>query len=121
MGLNVGGMWLGYTGDTEFNKGHPNQFQRGVHFKHLACKSDELSILPHPAFSDRLMEYMRRATRIRVPPRNLILTPEGMAKQPKSEPTINALCTYTASFGRQKTTNQVPFCCARAQTANAQC
>jgi hypothetical protein len=92
MGLNIGGAWIGHA-----NNG---QFQRGVSFEELVTKSDKISILPHPAFSQPCMDWMRRATSIRVPPRDLLLTDEGIARQPEREPTIDALIEFTDSFGR---------------------
>lgn len=104
MGLNISGMWLGYSGDA--NVSNPGKFQRGIHFKHLATKSEAISILPHPPFSDNVMAWMRRQTRIRVPPRALVLTPEGVAKHPVENATINELVTFTASMNRKRTVQQ---------------
>jgi hypothetical protein len=95
MGLNIGGAWIGYTDKAT------GQFHRGVSFEDLINKSEKICILPHPPFSDACMDWMRRATSIRVPPRDLILTDEGIKAQPEREPTIDALVSFTESLGRE--------------------
>ena len=72
-GANVGGMWIGYT------KPGCKTMQRGITFDELAGKSDKISFLAHPAFSTECKTDIERALRIRVPPRDLILTPEGLS------------------------------------------
>lgn len=93
-GANVCGGLVGYS------DGATGQFQRGVHFQHLINKSPEVSFLPHPPFSDACMEWMRRATRIRVPPRDLVLTDAGIAAQPERNPTIDALIEHVNAMER---------------------
>ena len=92
MGVNVGGAWIGHSQQGQFN--------RGVSFEELITQSENIAILPHPAFSQACMDWMRRATSIRVPPRDLILTDEGIKAQPEHEPTIDALIEFTDSLGR---------------------
>jgi len=103
---NVAGMWIGYTGAESSE--HGGGFQRGVHFEELINKSERVSIVMHPEFTDRQMEYMRRATAIRVPPLDYILTKEGMAKQSKTEPTIDSLVQFTKSMNRKRVVEQDP-------------
>ncbi len=72
-GANVGGMWLGYTAPGA------SVMQRGVHFADLATASERISIVAHPALSPQCKANVERSLRIRIPPKDLILTPTGMA------------------------------------------
>lgn len=47
------------------------------------------------------MEWMRRAVRVRVPPRDLILTEAGIAKQPEKMPALDAICKYASGMNRE--------------------
>jgi hypothetical protein len=96
-GVNVGGAWIGRSDPSGVKP-----FHRGVSFEDIVTKSDRVSILPHPAFSQPCMDWMRRATSIRVPPRDLVLTAEGIKAQPEREPTIDALVSFTESMGRSE-------------------
>jgi len=96
-GVNLCGMWLGYSGVHSEKAG---TFQRGVHFTDLINKSEKISIIMHPEFSDSCMAWMKKATAIRVPPRDLILTEEGIANFPKREPTIDKLVKFTDGMQR---------------------
>ena len=106
---NLGGLWLGYVGDySDPSVGPADTFQRGVQFIEMENKSPRMCILPQTIFSDRLMAWMRVATRIRVKPRNLYLTPQGMSAQPEVEPTLEHLVKFAASMGRVSTVQQEP-------------
>ncbi len=107
---NLGGAWFGYVGDyADPTIGDGGQtFQRGVQFIEMENKSPRMCILPQPLFSDRLMAWMRVATRIRVKPRDLYLTKQGMERQPESEPILDKLVAHAAAFRRQSTVQQDP-------------
>ena len=77
-GKNVGGFWTGYSGSASH---HTGQFQRGITFEDLVNKSDNISVMPHPAFSKECMTWMRTRTSMRVPPRELTITinPENVS------------------------------------------
>jgi hypothetical protein len=93
-GANVGGMWLGYT---ERGSG---TMKRGIEFKELVAKSDNISILAHPAFSDEVKAHIEHAVRVRVPPKDLVLTPEGVAAYPEKSPKLEEIAAFTRSLGR---------------------
>jgi len=73
---------------------------RGIAFEELVNKSEHISVLAHPPFSDDCKTYIERALRVRVPPRDLVLTPEGMAAQPERCAKIEEISKFTASLGR---------------------
>jgi len=93
-GANVGGMWIGYT--TPGCK----TMQRGITFDELAGKSDKISFLAHPAFSAECKADIERALRIRVPPRDLILTPEGMAAHSVRNAKLDEIAALCVKAGR---------------------
>ena len=107
---NVGGAWFGYVGDySDPDVGPRDQFQRGVQFVEMENKSPKMCILPQPAFSDQLMTWMRVATRIRVRPRDLYLTPKGISQQPERDPKLDKLVSLVDSFNRRSTVQQEPI------------
>ena len=93
-GGNVGGMWIGYT------KPGCKTMQRGITFEELAGKSDKISMLAHPAFSAECKADIERALRIRVPPRDLILTPEGVAAHPARCAKLDDIAAHCTKMGR---------------------
>jgi hypothetical protein len=117
----VGGAWLGYSGAVAqanarigatigVGKGPGAEdlvqhFQRGVTFEEIVNKSERISIVPHPVISERCMEWMQRAVRVRIPPRDLILTEAGIAKQPEKMAALDAVCKYAATMNREVSIN----------------
>ena len=93
-GANVGGIWMGYT------KPGAKTMQRGITFEELAGKSDRISILAHPGFTPESKADMERALRIRVPPRDLILTPEGVAAHPARCAKLDEIAGFCTKVGR---------------------
>jgi hypothetical protein len=93
-GASVGGVWLGYTTPGS------STMQRGIEFKELVAKSDRISILAHPAFSPTVKAHIERAVRIRVPPKDLVLTPAGLAAHPEKSPKLEEIAAFCAKLGR---------------------
>jgi hypothetical protein len=94
-GANVGGMWLGYT------EPGCKTMQRGITFEELAAKSDHISMLAHPAFTAECKADIERALRIRIPPRDLILTPEGLAAHSVRSAKLDELAAFCKEEGRR--------------------
>lgn len=94
-GANVGGMWMGYT------EPGCKTMQRGITFEELASKSDHISMLAHPAFTTECKADIERALRIRVPPRDLVLTPEGLIAQSARSAKLDEIASFCAKEGRR--------------------
>lgn len=99
-GANVCGFWYGYAGGE--------QFQRGLDFVELERASPKAALLPHPAFSNEEMLYMKHACRIRVPPHPLVLTQEAIASHMQSNNKLDFLCELVRKQGRDTTIDQPP-------------
>lgn len=102
-GYNLGGVWFGYAGrhaDPAIGPTDGSVFHRGVKFVEMDRGSKRMCILPHPTFSESLMEWMRVCTKIRVPPRDLILTEQGVMKQSKRLPMLDAVSDYADRMNR---------------------
>jgi hypothetical protein len=54
------------------------------------------------------MQVMRRAVRARIPPRDLILTEDGMRKHPEKNAKLDALCAFVNGMGREVFVKQEP-------------
>lgn len=93
-GGSVGGMWIGYT------EPGCKTMQRGITFEELASKSERISILAHPALSAECKADCEHALRIRVPPRDLVLTPEGMAAHPVRCAKLDEISAFCSKIGR---------------------
>lgn len=110
-GYNLGGVWFGYTGhfaDPAIGPTDGSIFHRGVKFVEMDNASDRMCIMPHPVFSESLMEWMRVCTKIRVPPRDLILTQRGIASQSDTFAPLDALRLHAKSMGRECTVPHDP-------------
>jgi hypothetical protein len=66
----------------------------------LPVQSGKVSILGHPAFSAECKADIEHALRIRVPPRDLILTPEGMANHPARCAKLDEIAGFCTKLGR---------------------
>ena len=107
-GINVGGMWMGYSGSASH---HPGQFQRGITFEDLVTKSDNISIMFHPAFSADCMAWMRKRTAMRVPPRDLVITTtESTVGGSGRNAHLDSIVAFAKSMKRPITVKQAPVC-----------
>ena len=105
---NLGGVWFGYTGryaDPRLGDGGKT-FQRGVKFVDMQKASPRMCIKPHPLFSDTIMAWLKIATRIRVPPRDLVLTEEGIASHPVKNLVLERVVDYVDALGRKRLIEQ---------------
>lgn len=110
-GYNLGGVWFGYTGayaDPKIGPTDGSIFHRGVKFLEMDAGADRMCILPHPLFSESLMEWMRVCTKIRVPPRDLILTQKGIDSQSERFQALDALASHVKKLGRERTVDHEP-------------
>jgi hypothetical protein len=57
-------------------------------------------MLAHPAFSAECKADIERALRIRVPPKDLVLTPEGLAAHPEHCAKLDEISAFCVKSGR---------------------
>lgn len=110
LGYNLGGVWFGYGGrfaDRNLGDGGKT-FQRGVKFIEMQNRSNKMCIKMQGIIDDDLMAWMKVAVRIRVKPRDLILTPEGKASHPVKNMALEKIVEHTRSLGREERVKQEP-------------
>lgn len=85
LGANVGGLWYTYRNSS----GIPD---RGVKFTDLERKRDSVCLLTHPEIPQPVMERMREAVALRMPPRPLLLSEKVVEKyHPKKNKELDFL------------------------------
>ena len=97
--VRKGGNYAGFVFCTQ----QGGQTKRGTLWTDVINQVETMALVPHPPIPAPIMDVMREATALRVPPRGLLLNKE-LAAAPDSVPELDRLSRAVQAFGRGSNT-----------------